>query len=128
MTTARTFAARLRDDRGVVAAAIVLFPIFAVVVFMFVQGAFWQLDVQAARAAADKASEAAAMYGHSSDEAESLARQQMASAGIERISVSVARGAEFTVVDVYGTAPGLLPGLSIRVAAHSVTPTERFGQ
>jgi len=128
VTRWRGRAARLHDDRGVVATAIVLFPIFAVVVFMFVQGAFWQLDVQAARAAADKASEAAAMYGHSSGEAEALARQQMASAGIEGISVSVSKGDEFTVVDGSGTAPGLLPGMSISVSAHSVTPTETFDQ
>ena len=118
--------ARLRDDRGVVATAIVLFPIFAVVVFMFVQGAFWQLDVQAARAAADKASEAAAMYGHSSGSAEALAIQQMQSAGIRDVSVSVSRGDDLTVVDVSGTAAGLLPGTSIRVSAHSVTPSESF--
>ena len=47
MTRARSLAQRLHDDRGVVATAIVLFPVFAAVVFMFVQGAFWQLDVQA---------------------------------------------------------------------------------
>ena len=113
MTSAGSRFSRLRDDRGVVATAIVLFPIFAVVVFMFVQGAFWQFDVQATRAAADKASEAAAMYGHSSGEAESLARQQMASAGIEDISVSVSlrRGAHRR--RRVGTAPGLLPGMSI---------------
>lgn len=126
MTPSRDVVARLPDDRGVVASAIVLFPVFAAVVFMFVQGAFWQFDVQAARAAADKASEAAAMYGHSAGEAEALARQQMASAGIEDISVSVSRGDDVTVVDVSGRAPGLLPGMSISVSGHSVTPTERF--
>ena len=126
MTLLRRRFARLRDDRGVVATAIVLFPIFAVVVFMFVQGAFWQLDVQAARAAADKASEAAAMYGHSSGSAEALAVQQMQSAGIRDIAVSISRGDDFTVVDVSGSAPGLLPGMSIRVSAHSVTPSEGF--
>ena len=127
MTARCSLRSRLHDDRGV-ATAIVLFPIFAAVVFMFVQGAFWQLDVQAARAAADKASEAAAMYGHSSNDAESLARRQMASAGIRDISVSVSKGDDVTVVDVAGTAPGLLPGLSITVSAHSVTPTETFDQ
>ena len=68
------------------------------------------------------------MYGHSSGEAEALARQQMASAGIGDISVTVSKGDDYTVVDVSGTAPGLLPGMSISVSAHSVTPTERFRQ
>jgi hypothetical protein len=52
----------------------------------------------------------------------------MESAGIEGISVSVSKGDDVTVVDVSGTAPGLLPGTSIRVSAHSVTPTETFQQ
>ena len=47
----------MNDERGV-AAAIVLFPMFAAVVFMFVNGAMWQLDRQVATAAADRASQA----------------------------------------------------------------------
>ena len=59
--------ARWRDPRGV-AATIVLFPIFVAVTFMFVQGVYWQLDRQVAVAAADRASEAVAMYGSSASE------------------------------------------------------------
>ena len=54
----------MTDDRGV-AAAIVLFPMFAAVVFMFVNGAMWQLDRQVATAAADRASQAVALHGSS---------------------------------------------------------------
>jgi hypothetical protein len=52
----------------------------------------------------------------------------MASAGIRDISVSVTTEDDVTVVEVSGAAPGLLPGLSIRVSAHSVTPAESFDQ
>ena len=113
----------LRDDRGV-AATIVLFPIFAAVVFMFVQGAMWQTDRQVATAAADRASQAVALYGASSGEAQSAAVAQMQSAGIRDVSISISRGADVTVVEVSGTAPGLLTGMSVTVTARSVTPTE----
>lgn len=123
MTRGRGHDAWLRDDRGV-AATIVLFPIFAAVVFMFVQGAMWQTDRQVATAAADRASQAVALYGSSSGDAQSAAVTQMQSAGIRDVSVSISRGADVTVVEVSGTAPGLLTGMSVTVTARSVTPTE----
>jgi len=112
---------RLRDDRGMVAATIVLFPIFAAVVFMFVQGAMWQNDRQAAAAAADHASQAVALQGGSSGEAQADAAAMARSAGLRDVTVTISRGADATVVEVTGTAPGILHGM-----ARSVTPTEGF--
>ncbi|CAN5761295.1 hypothetical protein BH24ACT5_BH24ACT5_05180 [soil metagenome] len=108
------------------AATIVLFPLFAVVTFMFVQGVVWQTDRQVAAAAADRASAAVALYGSSAGDARSSAETRMASAGLRDISVSISRGAEVTVVVVSGTARGILPGTSVTVTARSATPTERF--
>ena len=113
----------MTDERGV-AATIVLFPMFAAVVFMFVNGAIWQLDRQVATAAADRASQAVALYGSSVGAARSVAVEQMAAAGIDSISVEISRGAEFTTVFVSGKSPGLLSGMSVTVSATSVTPTE----
>ena len=124
MTGLRSWAARLRDDERGVAASIVLFPLFAAVVFMFVQGAWWQIGRQSAAAAADRASQSVALYGYSPGEAESIAVEQMTSAGLRDVSVSISRGDEFTVVEVSGTAPGLLVGMSTTVSARAVTPTE----
>jgi hypothetical protein len=113
------------DERGV-AAAIALFPIFAAVVFMFVNGAMWQLDRQVATAAADRASQAVALHGASVGAARSVAVEQLRAAGIDDISVEISRGAEVTTVSVSGRSPGLLAGLSVTVRATSVTPTERI--
>jgi Flp pilus assembly protein TadG len=115
----------LTDERGV-AAAIVLFPIFAAVVFMFVNGAMWQLDRQVATAAADRASQAVALHGSSVGAARGVAVEQLRAAGIEDISVDISRGAEFTTVSVSGRSPGMLSGLTVTVSATSVTPTERI--
>ena len=115
--------ARWRDPRGV-AATIVLFPIFVAVTFMFVQGVYWQLDRQVAAAAADRASEAVAMYGSSAGAAEAVAVVQMESAGIRDVSVSVSRGSDLTTVTVSGTSPGIIAGTSVHVSARSVTPSE----
>jgi hypothetical protein len=111
------------DDRGV-AAAIVLFPIFAAVVFMFVNGAMWQLDRQVATAAADRASQAVALHGSSVGAAQSVAVEQMSAAGITDIAVDISRGADFTTVSVSGRSPGLLARMTVAVSATSVTPTE----
>ena len=113
----------MNNERGV-AAAIVLFPMFAAVVFMFVNAAMWQLDRQVATAAADRASQAVALHGSSVRAARSVAVEQMAAAGIEDISVDIARGAEVTTVSVSGRSPGLLSGMTVSVNATSVTPTE----
>ena len=48
----------------------------------------------------------------------------MAAAGIEDISVDIARGDEVTTVSVSGRSPGLLSGMTVSVNATSVTPTE----
>ena len=117
-------ASRRRDDDRGIAAAIVLFPIFAAVVFMFVNGAMWQLDRQVATAAADRASQAVALHGSSGSAARSVAIKQMAAAGMEDIAVNISRGADFTTVSVSGKSPGLLSGMTVTVSATSVTPSE----
>ena len=117
----------LADDRGT-AATILLFPLFAVVVFAIVQVLLWQHDRQLAASAADQAAAAVALYGASPGDAEADAYADLAAAGLRDVSVSIERGATETVVVVSGDAPGILIGTSARVSARSVTSTERFQQ
>lgn len=117
---------RLRDDERGVAATIVLFPLFAVVTFMFVQAISWQHDRQLASVAADRASSAVALYGAAPSSAEADAAGRLRSAGMHNVTVSITRHADMTVVEIDGDAPGILVGTSAHVHARSVTPTERF--
>jgi hypothetical protein len=114
-----------RDQRGT-AATIVLFPIFAVVTFMFIQALLWQHDRQQAAATADRAAAAVALYGSSPTSAQAEALAALRLAGLKNPSVSINRGVTETVVVGSGTAPGILVGTSSTVSARSVTPTERF--
>jgi Flp pilus assembly protein TadG len=114
-----------RDERGI-AASIVLFPLFAVVTFMFVQTISWQRDRDLASATADQASTAVALYGATPGSAQADAQAELRRAGVRNVSVSINRGDDLTVVDVSGDAPGILVGTSARVHARSVTPTDRF--
>jgi hypothetical protein len=116
---------RLSDDRGT-AATILLFPVFAIVTFMFIQALWWQHDRQLASSVADRTSSAVALYGAAPGDAQGDATTELTSAGMRNVSVSVTRGAEVTVVEVSGDAPGILVGTSVRVTARSVTPTEQF--
>jgi Flp pilus assembly protein TadG len=111
------------DERGM-AATVVLFPVFAAVVFMFVNAVFWQHGRQVAAEAADRASQSVALYGYSVGRAETVAVAQLTAAGLDEVSVSISRGAEATTVVVSGTADGLLPGMSVTVTARSITPSE----
>ena len=113
------------DDRGV-AATVVLFPIFAAVTFMLVQAVFWQNDRQLVAAAADRASAAVALFDSSEGDAEAVALAQLASAGLEDVTVAISRGTEATTVTIRGRAPGLLSGMSVAVSARSVTPSEGY--
>src|SRR4051794_33909393 len=115
-----------RDDGGGVAATIVLFPLFAVVAFVFVQAMLWQRDRDLADAAADRASSAIALYDADTGGAQGDLERDLRSLGLRNIAVSVTRGADITVVEVSGDAPGILIGTSVRVHARSVTPTDHF--
>lgn len=115
----------VRDDRGT-AATIVLFPLFAVLVFTFVQAAFWQRDRQLTHAAADQASVAVALYGSDPAEARADVVDRLERSGMRNIEVTITRDANSAVVVVSGTAPGILVGTSSTLTARSVTPTEGF--
>src|SRR5262245_48062826 len=108
------------------AATVVLFPLFASAVFLVVNGIWWQQGRQAASVAADRASQAVALYGYPVGEAEAVAVAQARSGGLRDVSVSISRGADATVVVVSGEAPGLLPGMGVTVTARAVTPTEEW--
>lgn len=116
---------RVLDDRGT-AATIVLFPLFAVLVFVFVQASFWQQDRQLTHAAADRASTAVALYGSDPGVVESEMIARLERSGIRDVAVSISTGFESTVVDISGSAPGIIIGTSSTVTARSVTPIERF--
>lgn len=113
------------DDRGL-AATIVLFPIFAVVTFGFVQALSWQQDQQMAVAAANRASAAVALYGADIGAAQAEAVDRLQRLGMSDVSVSVTRDDAWTIVDVEARAPGILVGTSTTVTAHAVTPSEGF--
>jgi Flp pilus assembly protein TadG len=116
---------RIRDDRGT-AASIVLFPLFAVVAFVFVQAAFWQQDRQLTTAAADRASAAVALYGSDPSQAQSEAVERLERSGMTNVVVTITAGLDTTTVIVTGTAPGILVGTSSTLTATSVTPNEGF--
>jgi hypothetical protein len=118
---------QLRDDeRGAVASAIVLFPLFAVTTFAVVQGLAWQHERQMAVAVADRTADAVALYGSSPGAAQADAVADLTAAGLDDVSVSVSRGGTETVVVVSGRAPGIMIGTSVAVSARAVTPSDGY--
>jgi hypothetical protein len=115
-----------RDDRGAIAGAIVLFPLFAVVAFMFVQAMLWQRNRDLAAAATDRASAAIALYDAVPGSAQAELEQTLRGLGLRDVSVVVSRSDDVTVVEASADAPGIIIGTSVRVHARAATPTDRF--
>ena len=101
-----------------------LFPLFAVLTFVFVQAAFWQQDRQLTTAAADRASAAVALYGSDPGQAQSEAVERLERSGMTNVVVT--SGLDTTTVVITGSAPGILVGTSSTLSATSVTPNEGF--
>jgi hypothetical protein len=116
---------RWTDERGA-AATIMLFPLFAVVTFMFVQSTMWQQDRQVASAAVDRASAAIALYGSDAGAAQAEAAGKMRAAGMRNVTVAVSYDGDRVVVVATGTAPGIIIGTSASVTVRSVAPIEQF--
>ena len=117
--------AQLGDDRGT-ASTIVLFPLFATLVFVFAQAAFWQRDRQLTDATADRTSVAVALYGSDSIAAQAEAVARLEHSGMTDVAVEITRDPESVVVLISANAPGILVGTSSTLTARSVTPTEGF--
>jgi hypothetical protein len=93
---------------------------------MFVQTIAWQHDRNLAASTAERASAAVALYGAAAGDAQTDAVTELRTAGIRNVTVSIRRDDEVTVVEIDGTAQGILVGTSARIHARSVTPTDRF--
>lgn len=115
----------LDDERGT-ASTIILFPLFAALVFVFVQAALWQRDRQLADAAADRTSVAVALYGSDAAAARSEAVTRLEQSGMSDIDVEIDRNRDAVIVNLSATAPGMLVGTSSTLTAHSMTPIEGF--
>lgn len=105
----------------------ILMPVLLLWLMLIVQYGLWFHAKQVASAAAAEAVDAAQVPGGTAGEGEQAARSFLSQSGnLDRIDVSVQRGAGTVNVEITGEAPQFVPGFSWSVTTTAASPVERF--
>ena len=117
------------DERGAMSVeAVLVLPVFLLIVFTIINGAVWLHAGNIAQSAASSAYNAARLFDATSNYgviAASPIAQQPGSV-LSNAQVSVNRTATTVTVTVTGTAPTLVPGFNVDVERTVSGPTERW--
>ena len=119
---------RLRDDRGLTSTQIaVVMPALIFWMMLIVQYGLWFHARQVAGAAAAEATDATQIPGGTAEAGQAAAQSFLDQSGnLQQVVIDVDRSAEIVTVQVTGTAPQLVPGISWTVTAKAESPVERF--
>ncbi|GAA4660146.1 TadE/TadG family type IV pilus assembly protein [Arthrobacter cryoconiti] len=91
---------------------VILFPVFIVLIFGILQGAFWMHAQNLAQAAASSGYSSAKSYNAGDGAGQSAASDILAngSSSIHNTNVSISRSGTSVTVTVTGSGPSILPG------------------
>lgn len=119
---------RQHDDRGLTSTQLaVLMPALIFWVMLTVQYGLWFHARQVAGAAAAEAADAAQVPGGTAADGQAAAQSFLDQSGnLEQTRIDVDRTAETVTVEVTGTAPQVVPGITWTVTARAASPVERF--
>jgi len=118
-------ARRLRGESGSTTELVVVFPFVMFLLMLVIQFGLWYHASHVAQAAAQEGARAARTV--SADAGRQRAQGFLAGMGaFDDKRVAASRDAHVARVDVWGRAPSLVPGLTLRIHEHSEGPVERF--
>lgn len=125
--TSNTVRSRLDGDAGSTSLTVALLtPIFVVLMFAAVQAALWGHARTEARVAAKSTAVLVARQGLSPGDARATARANLADAGIDDVRISITPGDGVVVVQITGSARGILIGTSRGVSVTEAVPIEEL--
>jgi len=123
---------RLRSDRGDgVISVLLAFGLLLVIVAFAIQAIGFAHTRSVAQAAAQDGAEAAASEGPAAGIARANAVLRSAGGAAKGLHPAVSTNANVVTVEVSGSAPHVLPGVSLvlpTIVAHASTPLERYPQ
>jgi hypothetical protein len=118
-------------DRGDTSLEIALYaPLMLLAMLLVLQAAAWALADLSARHAAEHALQTARVDGATAAEGRAEAAALLADInphGLTDVDIILTREPDLTTATVTGTAPGVIPGLALRVRAEATGPTEPAG-
>lgn len=119
---------RLRDDRGLTSTQLaVVMPALIFWMMLIVQYGLWFHARQVAGAAAAEATDAAQTPAGTAEDGRAAAQSFLDQSGnLDSLVIHVDRSAETVTVEITGTAPQLVPGITWTVTARAESPVERF--
>lgn len=119
---------RRHDDRGLTSTQLaVLMPALIFWTMLIVQYGLWFHARQVAGAAAAEATDAAQIPGATAENGHAAAQSFLDQSGnLDDIRIDIDRSAQIVTVEITGTAPQLVPGVTWTVTARAESPVERF--
>jgi len=126
-----TLRRRLREDRGSsVVEAVVIFPVFLLIIFALIQAGLFYYGRSAALAAAQQGLQAARVENGNTAAATLAAQNFLTSprsggALLDNLTITPTRTAVTTTVTVSGTVPSLIPGTTFTVTQTATGTVER---
>ncbi len=121
-----------RDDRGSsTVEAVILFPVFLLLIFAAVQAGVFFYGRSAALAAAQQGLQAARVENGTTDAATGAAQRFLRSGGsggalLDNVTISPNRSADTATVTVSGSVPSLIPGATFTVTQSASGTVERL--
>jgi hypothetical protein len=123
---------RLRSEHGeAVLSVLIAFGLLLVIVVFVIQAIGFAQTRSVAQAAAQDGAETAASEGTAAGIARADAVLRSAGGSAKGLHAAVSTAANVVTVQVTGTAPRVLPGVSLvlpTIVAHASTPLERYPQ
>lgn len=122
---------RLRQDQGSsVVEAVIIFPVFLLIIFGSVQAGIFFYGRSAALAAAQQGLQAARVEAGSTAAATTAAQDFLAGPGsggglLDAVTITPTRTAATSTVTVAGTVPSLIPGATFTVSQTATGTVER---
>lgn len=125
-------ATRLRDERGSsTVEAVILFPVFLLLIFAAVQAGVFFYGRSAALAAAQQGLQAGRVENGTTSAATDAAQRFIHSRGsggalLNNVTITPSRTVDTTTVTVSGTVPSLIPGATFTVTQSASGTVERI--
>ena len=120
---------RRRGEAGQAAEAVIVFPVFLLIIVGVIQFGLWYHAAAVAKAAAAEGVRAARAEGATVDDGRVVTEAFLAQLGpsvVENVSVQVSRDTNVARVEIRATAKNVLPGLDLPIHALAESPVERF--
>jgi Flp pilus assembly protein TadG len=118
-----------RGESGQAAEAVIVFPVFLLIIIAIIQFGLWYHASAVAKAAVTEGVRAARAEGATADDGRVVTEAFLAQLGpsvVQNVTLQVNRDTDTARIELRATAKNVLPGLDLPIHALAESPVERF--